>query len=345
MNSAGRAVVAMLRSPSRLRIVLLAAALLCPFVDVERAAAHALDPVLFELQERPDGKIDVTWKAPNARVPGVSLAPILPPECKRVDDGTTHTEEDATITRYVIDCGGSIVGRTVGVTGLESTDALLRIVLRSGAVDRRVLGAGHATVTVPGEPTRMDVLRDYARLGIGHIAGGLDHLLFVFGLMLLAGGTRALLATITAFTIGHSVTLALAALEIVRVPQGPVEVIIAITIYLLAVELARDVPGNSTLLRRRPWAMAFTFGLLHGLGFAGALREAGLPANDVPLALLAFNLGIELAQVGFVALVFATTAALHAVWGTLPPRSRLLAVYAMGILAAYWTVARAATLV
>jgi len=344
MTEPRRIASGLLRMPRRIVATALAAVLVCSLAGAESAAAHALDPVLFELQERPDGKVDVTWKAPNARVPGISLAPILPPECKRVDDGTTTDEEDATITRYVIDCGGSIVGLTVGITGLESTDALLRIVLRSGAVDRRVLGAGHASITVPGEPTRMDVLRDYARLGVGHIAGGLDHLLFVFGLMLLAGGTRALLATITAFTIGHSVTLALAALEIVRVPQGPVEVIIAITIYLLAVELARSVPDHSTLLRRRPWAMAFTFGLLHGLGFAGALRAAGLPANDVPLALLSFNLGIEAAQIGFVAIVFATTAALHSVWGTLPPRSRILAVYAMGVLAAYWTIARSATL-
>jgi hypothetical protein len=322
-----------------------AAALLWHAVVAVPAGAHALDPVLFELQEELDGKVAVTWKASNARVPGLDLVPILPPECKRVGVPRDQDEQDVTISHWVLDCGeGGLVGRTVGIQGLESTDALLRIVLKSGAVDRRVLGAAHPTVTVAGEPTRWGVLRDYARLGIGHIAGGLDYLLFVFGLMLLTGGTRALLPTITAFMVGHSVTLALAALEIVRVPQGYIEILIAVTIYLLAVELARDVADASTLLRRRPWAMAFTFGLLHGLGFAGALRATGLPANDVPFALLSFNLGIEIGQLGFVVLVLATTGALHSVWGHRPERSRVAAVYAMGVLASYWTIARTAAL-
>jgi hydrogenase/urease accessory protein HupE len=199
-------------------------------------------------------------------------------------------------------------------------------------------------VVVAGEPSRMDVLRDYAKLGIKHIATGLDHLLFVFGLLLLTGGTRLLLATITAFTIGHSVTLALAALEIIKVPQAPIEVVIAVTIYVLAVELARDVAPQSTLLRRRPWAMAFSFGLLHGLGFAGALREAGLPANDVPLALLSFNVGIEIGQVAFVSIVLAATAMLRTALATAAPWAYRVPVYAMGIASSYWILVRATAL-
>lgn len=323
----------------------LGAALLWHLVDVAAAHAHALDPVLFELQEMADGRIEVTWKAPNARVPGLDLQPIVPPECKRVGEVANNTEEDATISHWILDCGdGGLVGRTVGIAGLESTDALLRVALRSGSVDRRVLGAAHPTVTIAGQPTRWDVLRDYARLGSEHIAGGVDHLLFVFGLLLLTGGTRLLLATITAFTLGHSVTLALAALQIVSVPQAPVEVVIAITIYVLAVELARDVAPGATLLRRRPWAMAFCFGLLHGLGFAGALREAGLPANDVPLALLSFNVGIEIGQVTFVAAVLAGTAALRSLLATLPAWAYRVPVYAMGTASSYWILVRAAAL-
>jgi hypothetical protein len=321
-----------------------AALLLWSFVHASTAFAHALDPVLFELVERPDGKIDVTWKAPNARVPGLDLVPQLPPECKTVGEVDRHEEEDAIVSKWVIDCGGTLVGKTVGIAGLESTDALLRIALASGSVDRRVLGAGSPSVTVAGEPTRLDVLHDYGRLGTEHIATGIDHLLFVFGLLLLTGGTRQLLATITAFTLGHSVTLALAALQIVSVPQAPVEVVIALTIYILAVELARDVGTRQTLLRRRPWAMAFVFGLLHGLGFAGALREAGLPANDVPLALLSFNLGIEVGQVAFVAVVLLGMAALRSVLEKLPRWVHRVPVYAMGSAAAYWVLARAALL-
>jgi len=308
------------------------------------AFAHALDPVLFELKERPDGRIDVTWKAPNARVPGVDLVPILPPECKTDGQVTKTDDNEATTLTWTIDCGGTIVGRTVGVTGLESTDALLRVTLLSGSVDRRVLGAERPTVVVPAEPSRLDVLRDYALLGVEHIATGIDHLLFVFGLLLLTAGTRQLLVTITAFTLGHSVTLALAALELVSVPQAPVEVVIAVTIYILAVELAREVATGSTLLRRRPWAMAFSFGLLHGLGFAGALREAGLPQNDVPLALLSFNLGIEAGQIAFVVAILAVYALARPVLRGLPSWARRVPVYAMGAASFYWILERTALL-
>ncbi|MFN2375166.1 MAG: HupE/UreJ family protein [Candidatus Binatia bacterium] len=316
--------------------------MLCSFLGAASAFAHALDPVLFELKERADGNIDVTWKAPNARIPGVDLRPQLPPECSTVGEVTKEDEDDATISRWVSDCGGSLVGRSVGVIGLESTDALLRVVLASGAVDRRVLGASNPSMVVEGEPSRLDVLHDYGRLGAEHIAGGIDHLLFVFGLLLFTGGTRLLLATVTAFTLGHSVTLALASLDIVSVPQAPVEVVIAVTIYVLAVELARDVPAGSTLLRGRPWAMAFSFGLLHGLGFAGALREAGLPASDVPLALLSFNIGIEVGQVVFVGVVLALLALLRPALSALPRWTSRVPVYAMGTASVYWILSRAA---
>lgn len=333
------------RSRRLLSLRIVAAALLLALAGrAVPAAAHALDPVLFELQERPDGKVDVTWKAPNAKVPGVDLRPMLPADCRPVGERSSEDHEESVVSKWVLDCGGSLVGKTVGVTGLESTDALLRIVLASGAVDRHVLGASHPSVTVEAEPTRLDVLVEYARLGTEHIAGGVDHLLFVFGLLLLTGGTRLLVATVTAFTIGHSVTLAAAALQLVSVPQAPVEVIIAFTIYVLAVELARGAAPGSTMLNRRPWAMAFSFGLLHGLGFAGALKEAGLPANDVPLALLSFNLGIEAGQLLFVGLVLAATAAARPLLAGLPPSARRVPVYAMGVASAYWIFARAALL-
>lgn len=327
------------------------------------AAAHALDPVLFQLTERTDGFVDVTWKAPNARVPGLALVPVFPPECRRVEgdvsvpadgDGSLESvlqvqqseadEQDASIARWTVQCDGGLVGRTIGIDGLESTDALVRIQLRSGSVDRRVLGADRSRVTVQAEPTRLDVFADYARLGVLHILTGVDHLVFVFGLLLLVSAGRALLATVTAFTLGHSVTLALAALQIINVAQAPVEVVIAATIYVLAVELARPPKSKATMLRHRPWAMAFVFGLLHGLGFAGALRETGLPASEIPLALLSFNLGIEAGQLLFVASVLALGALAAGPIDRLPQRLRLAPVYAMGTLAVYWIFQRAALL-
>lgn len=303
------------------------------------AWAHPLDPVLLELRERESGAVEVTWKASRAQVPGVELFPVFPNECRPTSDVETVDDDDASISRWTMVCeGGTVAGLSVGVSGLESTDALLRVELASGLVDRRVLSAAHPAATIAEAPGAWRVLQDYVRLGTDHIAGGLDHLLFVFGLLLLAPTFRSLLATITAFTAGHSLTLAAAALGAVSVAQAPVEVVIAATIYLLAVELAR--PPGPTLLRRRPWAMAFSFGLLHGLGFAGALRQAGLPQGDVPLALLSFNVGIEIGQIAFVVAMLALGAAARGFLERLPLWLNRVPVYAMGTASAYWILAR-----
>jgi len=337
--------------------------LLTALLRAAPAAGHALDPVLFALTERADSRIDVTWKAPNARVPGLKLVPVFPPECRRVEtDGSAPRngdeslndvlqvqvsetdEQDASITHWTIECSGGLVGRTIGIDGLESTDALVRIQLRSGSVDRRVLGADRSRITVQGEPARLDVFADYLRLGVEHIFGGVDHLLFVFGLLLLAANTRALLALVTAFTVGHSVTLALAALQIVSVPQAPIEVLIALTIWILAVELSRDAGQSETLLRRRPWAMSFTVGLGHGRGCARALREAGLPANDVPVALLSFNVGIEVGQLTFVCVVLAAIGTLRPLFHKLPRWAGAVPAFCMGVAATYWILVRASPL-
>ena len=187
--------------------------------------------------------------------------------------------------------------------------AVVRVVFADGRVAEGIIARDRPTFVVPDAPRPWDILAAYVRLGVGHILAGPDHLLFVFGLVLLAGATRRLLATVTAFTLGHSVTLTAAALGLVAVPVDPIEVAIAASVFVLAVELARD-PGRASAIRRRPWVMAFAFGLLHGFGFAGALAEAGLPGDEIPLALLGFNLGIEAGQVAFVACVLAAGAAL-----------------------------------
>ena len=189
-------------------------------------------------------------------------------------------------------------------------------------------------------------LLTFAQLGFRHIVDveALDHILFLVALAAIyrLRDIRSVLWVVTAFTVGHSVTLALAALEIVSVPQAPVEVLIAVTIYLLAVELARNVGEGSTLMRRRPWAMAFSFGLLHGLGFAGALREAGLPSGDVPLALFSFNVGVELGQLAFIGGVLAVVAIARKVREPDDIRNGIVrwAPYGIGSLAAFWFVER-----
>lgn len=310
------------------------------------AGAHALSPALFVLREVGGGHVEVTWKIPLFRIAGSELRPVVPAHC-RVTDGPPTTAEDAEslTTRWRVDCGDAgLVGARVGVEGLAmaKTDALLHLELADGRSVDTVLRANEPEIVVPERVSPLDVVGQYVGLGVEHIMTGYDHLLFVFGLLLLAADWRRLVATITAFTLGHSITLTLAALDVARVPSTPVEVLIAFSIFVLAVELARPARGDdATLMRRRPWLMALGFGLLHGLGFAGVLREVGLPAEAIPTALFGFNVGIEVGQLAFVAVMLALGAAIRPVVGAWPGWTRTVPVYVMGTLAACWMIERA----
>jgi hydrogenase/urease accessory protein HupE len=212
----------------------------------------------------------------------------------------------------------------------------VRIELSDGRQIQRVLRRGENQMVVPARADKSTVFLDYLAIGFEHILTGADHLLFVFGLFLLCVTTSALIKTITSFTVGHSMTLSLAALGYSNLPPGPIEVLIAASVLALAVELARDEP-EPTLMRRYPWPMALAFGLLHGMGFAGALREVGLPSGEIPMALLSFNIGIELGQLVFVAGVVALAPLVRRLPIPLPTRA---AVYVMGCFAAFWVLER-----
>jgi hydrogenase/urease accessory protein HupE len=309
------------------------------------AAAHPLAPSLLEVEEREPGRAAVRWRTPAARVPGVAPVPALPARCRQVGARTTATDGTAMDVGWTVDCGAGLVGERIGVSGLDGpvTAAVVRITLADGRAVRRVVTADDPFLTVPARPRRWDVARSYGHLGVSHILRGPDHLLFVFGLLLLAATPRRVAAAVTAFTAGHSVTLAAAVAGIVRLPAAPVEVAIAASVFVLAVELARE-RGKPTALGRHPWVMAGIFGLLHGLGFAAALGEAGLPAGDVPLALVAFNLGVEAGQGVFVAAVLALGALAAPVVARWPTWGRRVPVYAMGSLAALWWIERTAEL-
>ncbi len=324
---------------------LLALVLLAP----APAGAHALSPALLVLHEGARGVVDVTWKIPLLRVVGADLRPVLPADCTAAGPPAVSDDAESVTARWSVDCGaGGLTGKRIAVDGLAAakTDALLRLELADGRAVDTVLRAAEPSLVVPAGQNRLGLASRYVTLGVDHIMTGYDHLLFVFGLLLLAVDTRALLATITAFTLGHSVTLTLAVLGVARVPAPPVEVLIAFSIFVLAVELARpERPGDSTLMRRRPWLMALLFGFLHGLGFAGTLRAAGLPAQAIPLALFGFNVGIEIGQLTFVLAVLAATAIARPLLKRLPIWTQALPVYAMGALAAFWMIERARPLV
>ena len=354
------------RTPRRPGARTIATATACALIALwalPAAHGHEVRPGYLSLSEREDGRFDVLFKVPASVEARLALEARLPAACVEREPRRWEQVAGATIERFVADCGTALEGSDIEVDGLELTltDVLLRVDWRDGT--------GFSTLLRPEAPSAR-VARDarssvgaagFLRLGIEHILLGVDHLLFVLCLVLLVDGARRLLLTITSFTVAHSVTLALATLGVVRVPSRPVEAAIALSIVVLAVELAdrarrgRAPEGGlagatlrDSLAARRPWIVAFAFGLLHGLGFAGALAEVGLPEGDIPLALFLFNVGVELGQVAFVALVLAIIAAGRQLVSRRPlvaPRwAPLVPVYAIGCVAAAWLLERVAAM-
>lgn len=320
----------MRRSRSRLALAVVAGA----FALAGVARAHPLAPSLLELRERADGAVEVLFRTPLAARPGAAVTPELPPDCRAAGAPELTTDAASATLRWRALCPpGGLRGARIGVSGLREsgTDALLRMELADGEVVRSVLRAGAASWVVPPRASRTAVFTSYLRMGCEHLLGGVDHLLFVLGLYLLLRSPRKLLAGVTGFTLGHSVTLSLAALGLVRVPAGPVEIGIAASLFWLATRLAnggaRGEPSGPV------WRMPALFGLLHGLGFAGALAQAGLPAGEIPLALFAFNLGIELGQLAVLAGLLALRAALARPGARAPRWLAQAPAYSIGALA------------
>jgi hydrogenase/urease accessory protein HupE len=325
---------------ARLKHLVLVAAVLA----AAPAEAHLFAPSLLDLREVSPGRATVRWKQPLMRVMGSALRPVLPGDCAGIGKPTVHREGAGIEATWEIQCPGGLVGRAVGVEGIPSSraDVLLRVQLADGRSLQHVLTGDGPTFTVPASQGTASVLRSYVRLGVKHILTGVDHLLFVLGLTLLVGIGRRLLWTITAFTVGHSITLGLAVLGFVHVPPAPIEAAIAFSIFVLAVEIARP-GGRKGLLQSRPWFMSGLFGLLHGFGFAGALAEVGLPKGEIPLALFSFNAGIELGQIAFVGVVLAVRMLLRRVPFTERKLARLAPAYAIGSLGAFWLLERSWT--
>lgn len=275
------------------------------------------------------------------------IHPTLPAHVKAVSLPQVERLPGALVKRWVVSAGaGGLDGAEIRIHGLEATviDVLVRLSFADGRVISKLLRPGSPAFTV--EAGGGSTARQYLILGVEHILLGIDHLLFVLGLLLLVRGAGRLVKTITAFTVAHSITLALATLGVVHVPGPPVEAIIALSIVFVAREVLVRKEGAPGLTERRPWLVAFSFGLLHGFGFAGALSEVGLPAGEVPAALLFFNIGVELGQLLFVAVVCWVThnaRRLAQAFSFHPPSwTRRLVPYALGGIAAFWVIERTA---
>jgi hydrogenase/urease accessory protein HupE len=322
---------------------ILPVALLASLFAPGRAEAHRLAPSLLEIRELAPHRLSVLWKTPLLRASGSSLRPSLPADCEPLGEASISRTEVALIQRWEVTCEKRrLVGSELAVEGLaeSGTDVLVQVSLLDGRSIRAVASARAPRFTVPEREQPMRVFRDYTRLGIEHLASGVEHLLFVTGLLLLVSGGRRIFVAVTAFTAGHSVTLALAVLGVARVPTSLVEIGIAASLVALAVELAGEGPGR----RRHPWLLALLFGLLHGFGFAGALREAGLPAEAIPLTLFSFNLGIELGQLAFVALALNTLSLARPYLDRIPAVLSRIPTYAIGSLGVFWCLDRGARL-
>lgn len=305
------------------------------------ADAHRLAPSYLGITLQPDGRADVHWKVPRLVARGARLEPVLPDACSSVGESRTDLERAAWVIRFALDCGhGGLVGRTVGVDGLDTsgTNALLHVTLSDGREVRAVLSGASPRFAIPPAESRIVVLRGYLLLGAAHLLGGADHLIFVLGLLLLMPSRRKLVTAVSAFTLGHSATLALAALGVLRTPQALVELAIAASLIALAAEALGPAPQRS-LLVRRAGLVPFGFGLVHGLGFAGALAQLGLPGHAIPLALLAFNIGIELAQLGVVLLAWPAMGWLRRARSWPRPLAELPAT-AVGTLGVFWCLQR-----
>jgi len=315
------------------------------------ARAHVFAPALLELKETEKDHFAVRWKEPAVRARGTSLRPVLPTGCTGIGSPVVKSDPAnlvaGAVAQWTISCADGLVDKTLGVEGLDisQTSAVLRVQFADGRVVHQLLTATAPAFTIPDREDTLEIAISYGKLGVEHIATGWDHLTFVLALIVLVVGRRRLIVTITAFTLGHSVTLALAALGVVQVPQVLTEAVIALSIVVIAMELAHTATGGQPgILSRKPWAMAGLFGLLHGLGFAGALSEIGLPQGEIPMALLSFNLGIELGQLGFIAIVLSLWALLRRLPLDVSRQPvRLAPAYAIGTVAMFWFIQRGVT--
>lgn len=317
--------------------------------------AHEVRPAYLEIRETGPSRYAVTWRVP-ARGDDLrlGLGVHLPAKCVTEGELTSYFVAAAHTQQWHTRCAGPLAGNNIGIDGLSATmtDVLVRIEHGDGAVQTERVLPARPMFIVKARPGTRDVATSYFTLGVEHILTGIDHLLFVLSLLLIVQGARRLVATITAFTLAHSLTLVGATLGLVHVPSAPVEACIALSILFVAAEVVHQKRGVTGLTGRYPWIVAFLFGLLHGFGFASALGAVGLPQGAIPMALLFFNLGVEAGQLAFIVSVLYFIA----VWQILtcrpklrqrmgaltPARVKLACAYGIGAIAAYWGIERTA---
>ena len=308
-------------------------------------SAHEMRPAYLELRQTGAETYDVLWKVPgrgaNMRL---GLYVELPAGCTNLSEPRASMANSAFTERWQVKCAGGLTGGTISIAGLSTTmtDVLVRLERLDGSSQVTRLTPSAPSFVVVAAANALGVARTYTALGIEHILSGVDHLLFVLALLIITAGGWKLVKTVTAFTVSHSITLTLATLGYIHVPQRPVEAVIALSIVFVASEILHTRAGRAGLTARAPWIVAFTFGLMHGLGFASGLSDAGLPDGHIPTALLFFSVGVEAGHFLFIGAVLALIAMVGRVKLPAPRWARLVPPYAIGGLAMFWVIQRIA---
>jgi hydrogenase/urease accessory protein HupE len=313
--------------------------LLLPFLT----KAHEIRPAYLQIKETGNHSLEITWKQPLMGEYGLPLHPSLSSGWLVDSLATISYTESYLIRRWLIPPGhAALDGQTIRIAGLEKTitDALVQIILPDNISFTYLLKPIQPFVRLNLSKPQAPPVWQYIQLGMYHIWSGFDHLLFVLGLLLLVKKRSRLIWTITAFTIAHSITLALATLHIIKVSGAFTEAAIALSIVFLAVELLRHYKGLDGLTYHYPWLISFLFGLLHGLGFASALQDVGLPENNIPLALVLFNTGVEIGQLAFVVVILVIAAGIRKINFQWPAWAYKTPAYVIGTLAMYWFIER-----
>jgi hydrogenase/urease accessory protein HupE len=314
---------------------------------IPAAQAHEARPAYLEINETAPGRYELLWHTPVLAGMPLPVVLRLPEGVRNLKEPLVQHLSDSVLERRWIDAGpDGLAGKRIAFPGLELTitDAVVRAELLDGRSWMAVARPAQPWVQIDVADGPWATVLDFVRQGIWHILSGPDHLLFVFGLLLIVSSPRMLVKTITAFTIAHSITLAAATLGYVRPPAAPIEAGIAMSILFLGVEIVRAYQGGTSFTIRHPWVVAFLFGLLHGFGFAGALTAAGLPPVAVPLALVSFNVGVEIGQLAFVAAVLLLASVMRRLGIVWPKQAELVPAYLVGTLGAFWLLQRLAFL-
>ena len=305
--------------------------------------AHEARPAYLEIKETAPNQYSILWRTPVLAGMRLPVRLELPDDVKELREPKVEELADSLVERHWIDAGpNGLAGKRIDFVGLQVTitDAVIHVEMLDGRKWTTIAHPSQPWVEIAASQSWLGVVGTYIVQGIRHILFGADHMLFVLGLLLIVKDRWMLLKTVTAFTVAHSITLAIATLGYAEVPVVPLNAAIALSILFLGPEIVRSWRGETSFTIRHPWVVAFAFGLLHGFGFASALTSAGLPRHELPLALVSFNVGVELGQLAFIALVLALERSFRILEVRWPRWAEALPGYTVGSLGAFWTIQR-----